>query len=130
MLTSLCLSATAATTAMLRTSRRSEKRGRNIEKPLIVFLVTYNWKGQRRHFRSLQTHYLKAGAYKMVREQPALPWQVSDTVWAIVASGRTVDERTVELNPPRISRRKDKAKQRIRDALLTGKIVRVTNQDT
>ena len=34
-----------------------------------------------RRFVSLQTHYFEAKKYRIIREQPALPWQVHDTVW-------------------------------------------------
>jgi hypothetical protein len=57
-----------------------------IDKPLFVFLVTYRWEGGRRRFISLQTHYFKARSHKMVREQPALPWEVKDTVWHRIGS--------------------------------------------
>lgn len=56
-----------------------------INKPLIVFLVTFSFHNKRRHFEFLQTHYFKDGKRKMLRKQPALPWQVKDTKWAALA---------------------------------------------
>lgn len=54
---------------------------KDVETPLLVFLVTYTWKDSRRHFSQLETHYFRAGKHKKVREQEALPWQVEGTKW-------------------------------------------------
>lgn len=52
-----------------------------IEKPLIVFIITYRPHGKRREFRLLQTYEFKSGSMRRWRAQPALPWQVKDTKW-------------------------------------------------
>lgn len=70
-----------------------KKVWQNIDKPLIAFLVTYCRRTPIRHFNSLQTHYLKSGTHKMVREQPALPWQVKDTVWHLLAKADTTTDK-------------------------------------
>jgi hypothetical protein len=59
---------------------------KKINTPLLAFLVTYSYHGKRRHFELLQTHYYKGGGGRMVRRQPALPWQVSGTKWAVLAN--------------------------------------------
>lgn len=59
---------------------------KKLNKPLIVFLVTFAHHGQRRHFDLLQTHYFKDGKHKMLRRQPALPWHVEGTKWAALSS--------------------------------------------
>jgi hypothetical protein len=65
------------------------KAWRSINKPLLALLVTYKWQYPRRRFTSLQTHYLKAGRHKMIREQPALPWGMKNTVWHLLADKTT-----------------------------------------
>lgn len=52
-----------------------------IEKPLIVFLVTFTSSKKRRHFQKLQTHMFGGGKHKLLRIQEALPWQVPGTKW-------------------------------------------------
>lgn len=52
-----------------------------IEKPLVVFLVTYSYAKERRHFQELQTHLFAGGKHMKVRSQEALPWQVPGTKW-------------------------------------------------
>lgn len=52
-----------------------------IEKPLVVFLVTFSYSKKRRHFEELQTHMFVNGKHKQLRTQEALPWQVPGTKW-------------------------------------------------
>lgn len=59
---------------------------KKINKPLIVFLVTFSFHDKRRHFESLQTYYFKGGKHLLVRTQPALPWQVKGTKWAALSN--------------------------------------------
>lgn len=55
---------------------------KRIDKPLIVFLVTFSYHGNRRHFDRLQTHYFKSGKSRILRRQFALPWHVLGSKWA------------------------------------------------
>jgi hypothetical protein len=57
----------------------------NKDKALIVFLVTYEFYHGRK-FKTLQTLSSEEGRLKLVREQPAFPWQVPDTTWALIES--------------------------------------------
>jgi hypothetical protein len=54
-----------------------------IDKPLIVFLVTFKFEGGKRKFNKLQTHRFKAGVHRKLREQAALPWESINTKWAM-----------------------------------------------
>jgi len=54
---------------------------KGVDTPLVVFLITYHYEGGRRHFQDLQTHYLRSGGHKKIREQKALPWDVEGTKW-------------------------------------------------
>lgn len=54
---------------------------RGIDKPLVVFLVTYSYSKSRRHFEELQTHLFVSDKHKKLRAQEALPWQVPGTKW-------------------------------------------------
>ncbi len=65
------------------------KQWQKVATPLITFLVTYRWYNRQRHFNSLQTHFFKGGHYRRMREQPALPWQVDDTTWQVIATHAT-----------------------------------------
>ncbi len=58
-----------------------------IEKPLIVFLVTFFSKNNKRQFETLQTHLIQRGKHRKLREQPALPWNVPGTKWQNMVSG-------------------------------------------
>ncbi len=53
----------------------------DIEKPLIVFLVTFSREHGRRRFEKLQTHLIQRGNHRKLREQPALPWEALGTKW-------------------------------------------------
>lgn len=57
----------------------------NLDKPLITILVTFSYKGSRRQFDLVQSHYIKNGRHRQTRKQPALPWQVEGTKWAAQA---------------------------------------------
>ena len=52
-----------------------------INKPLIVFLVTFTYSRKLRHFQELQTHEFARGKHSPLRTQEALPWQVAGTKW-------------------------------------------------
>lgn len=56
-----------------------------IDKPLIVFLVTFSRDHGKRIFEKLQTHVIQGGRHRQIREQPALPWEVPGTKWAITS---------------------------------------------
>jgi len=49
--------------------------------PLLVFLVTFDLKDRKRWFYRLETHLFKNGRRKMIRSQPALPWDAEGTRW-------------------------------------------------
>jgi hypothetical protein len=53
--------------------------------PLLVFLVIYDVKSDRRIFRTIQTYRFTNGARRKLREQQALPWQVPDSKWEAMA---------------------------------------------
>jgi hypothetical protein len=53
-----------------------------INKPLIVFLVTFAYHHKRRRFDVLQTYRFEGGKLKKLRQQLALPWHVKGTKWA------------------------------------------------
>ncbi|NVL48665.1 hypothetical protein F2S72_01485 [Pseudomonas syringae pv. actinidiae] len=52
-----------------------------IDKPLLVILVTFEQKGVWRYFKDLQTYTCDATGISLVREQPALPWEVPNSRW-------------------------------------------------
>lgn len=53
-------------------------------KPLLVFLVTFaEVRDRSRVFETLQTYRVSDGKARKVREQPALPWQVSGSRWQV-----------------------------------------------
>ena len=54
---------------------------KNLNKPLLVFLVTFERKNKKRKFYLLQTHYFHGTHKEMLREQKALPWEVEGTKW-------------------------------------------------
>jgi len=60
------------------------KHWKNIQTPLIAFLITYRWTRGRRCFDRLETHYFRARVHRKIRDQFALPWDVKDTVWQIL----------------------------------------------
>lgn len=57
------------------------KQWKAIDKPLVVFLVTFTYSKKRRHFQELQTHVFSNGIHRRLRSQEALPWQVAGTKW-------------------------------------------------
>lgn len=58
----------------------------NIEKPLIVILIKFDYHDRRRHFNQMQTYYLVNGNTKKVREQEVLPWLVENSKWQAQAN--------------------------------------------
>jgi hypothetical protein len=55
----------------------------SIEKPLIAILVTFSRVQGKRRFETLQTHVFQRGRHRILREQPALPWEATGTKWAV-----------------------------------------------
>lgn len=46
-------------------------------KPLIFFLITYKAQpGKKRHFLELRSYFFSKGRCKLIRKQPALPWDI------------------------------------------------------
>lgn len=54
---------------------------RECSKPLLAMLVTFRFEQGRRCFGELQTHLFQNGRHRLLRTQPALPWEVSGTKW-------------------------------------------------
>lgn len=54
-----------------------------VEKPLVVFLITFELDGPWRHFDQLQTYSCSNSEISLLREQPALPWMVKGSRWEI-----------------------------------------------
>jgi len=75
-----------------KTLERIKTDWKRIEKPLICFLIVFKRgkkaKHQRivRHFREFQTYEFKAGQCKLLRKQPALPWEVKHSRWEVASS--------------------------------------------
>lgn len=55
-----------------------------VEKPLLAMLLTFEADGAWRYFDRLQTYTLDGNAIELVRDQPALPWTVSNSRWAMI----------------------------------------------
>jgi hypothetical protein len=49
--------------------------------PLVVILATYEYRSKARWLRELQTYHLQRGLLRLVRAQPANPWQVEGSRW-------------------------------------------------
>lgn len=54
-----------------------------INKPLLCFLVTFSRQHGRRKFETLETHLVQRGKHRLLRQQPALPWETHRTKWSI-----------------------------------------------
>jgi hypothetical protein len=55
----------------------------DIEKPLLVFLITFSRIKGKRKFDQLQTHLFRNNKHRRLRKQKALPWEVERTKWFI-----------------------------------------------
>ena len=55
------------------------------EKPLVLFVITFT-NPKSRHFHKLQTYRVVSGRATLVRQQPALPWEVQGSRWAALAA--------------------------------------------
>ena len=58
-----------------------QKQWKNSAQPLLAFLVTFDFKDNRRWFFNLETYMFQNGRRKKLRSQPALPWDVEGTRW-------------------------------------------------
>lgn len=65
--------------------QRISSQWEGVSTPLIVFLIEFRYSLGQRNFTILRTYYLKNGMARLVRQQPALPWQVQDTRWHLIA---------------------------------------------
>jgi hypothetical protein len=65
------------------------RQWKRINKPLVVFLVTFSYSKKRRHFEELQTHLFVGSKHKMLRRQEALPWQVPGTKWMAATKAKS-----------------------------------------
>jgi hypothetical protein len=54
---------------------------RKSSEPLLVFLVTFDFKNRRRWFYDLETYLFQDGEKELLRTQPALPWDAEGTRW-------------------------------------------------
>lgn len=52
-----------------------------VEKPILVLLVTFTADGGWRYFDQLKTYVVDSHGLSLVREQPALPWDVPNSRW-------------------------------------------------
>jgi len=52
---------------------------------LLAFIVRFRIEGGARHFLSLRTYKVSQGKATLVRQQPALPWDVPNSRWKLVA---------------------------------------------
>lgn len=59
---------------------------KNIDKPLIAFIVTFSKNNGKREFELLQTHFFSGKNKRMLRKQKALPWEVNGTKWQAQAN--------------------------------------------
>jgi hypothetical protein len=59
----------------------------NIDKPLIVFLITFSREHGKRRFETLETHLVQRGKHRQLRQQPALPWEAPGTKWELAVQG-------------------------------------------
>lgn len=57
-----------------------------VQRPLLAILVTFEQEGEWRYFDRLQTYLIDADATSMIRDQPALPWCVSNSRWQLLGS--------------------------------------------
>lgn len=71
--------------------RRISEQWRGIDKPLIVFLVTFSRRPRGRQFELLQTRVFVGSSSRMLRKQEALPWQVKGTKWHAQATAAVGD---------------------------------------
>ena len=58
-----------------------KRQWRRSNKPLVVFLVTFDYSSKVRWFDKLETYHLQSGKITKVRTQPALPWNVIGSRW-------------------------------------------------
>jgi hypothetical protein len=62
-----------------------ERDWKTAQRPLLVFLIIFDVKSDRRSFRTIQTHRFVNGMRRKLREQHALPWQVPGSKWQAMA---------------------------------------------
>jgi hypothetical protein len=58
-----------------------QKQWKGSSEPLLAFLVTFDFKNNRRWFYDLETYLVQNGKMKKIRSQPALPWDTEGTRW-------------------------------------------------
>lgn len=56
---------------------------RAVDKPLLVFLITFSRTKGSRKFELLQTYLFKSDTSKLLRKQKALPWEVKGSKWYV-----------------------------------------------
>lgn len=71
--------------ALSENLQRIASQWEGVSTPLIVFLIEFRYSSGLRNFTYLRTYYLKRGMARLLRRQPALPWQVQETRWHLVA---------------------------------------------
>ncbi|KWD80580.1 hypothetical protein [Burkholderia ubonensis] len=57
----------------------------NCEEPLLLFLVCFDF-SKGRQFSTLDTYLAQRGIVRKLRSQPALPWNLTGTRWALTTS--------------------------------------------
>jgi hypothetical protein len=68
-----------------------ERTWRNIDVPLLVFLVKFSYSQKRRHFQLLETYRFKSGNARRLRQQEALPWKINGTKWSALVNRNLPD---------------------------------------
>lgn len=63
---------------------------KDVATPLLVFLVQFQFHKGRRHFTYLRTYYVRNGKWRLLRKQPALPWNVAGTRWQFIAGQSSI----------------------------------------
>lgn len=54
---------------------------KGVQRPLVVILVTFTLEGVWRYFNELHTYTCDSRGVLLVRQQPALPWEVQNSRW-------------------------------------------------
>ena len=58
---------------------------KDVDKPLLVLLITFSKIKGKRKFELLQTYRFKGDTYKLLRKQKALPWEVKGSKWYVTS---------------------------------------------
>jgi len=70
----------------------SIQRQRTSDGQLIAFVIQFEIRGRTRHFTQLRTYAFRGGEFRLLRKQEALPWNVKDTRWQLVATAAQLED--------------------------------------